>query len=427
MLRERALSTAIFVPPLIVLLVLGNPWLSLLIGLIVALGALEAFRLLRDAGYGVLPILGLVAAVAVVVDAAAPAQLVGTGLLLTALAVMLIAVGSFAKPDPRDGLSTWVATTFGALYVGLLAFVIRLVGLTGGIGSGKPLQSKSVFLVGRDKTGHWLRNRYSDLTDKASYYGIPDPELAVVFPSNVIGLAARGSELFRAAVTQVLAEALRIHAEDEEACAAMGRHALPLLGARRAYLTHCNSGRLATAGIGTAFGVFVTAQAAGLEPSVFVGEVRPLLQGARLTAFELAERSIRGTLLPDSAAGSLLRAGRVDAVFVGADRIARNGDTANKVGTYPIAELARANGVPFYVVAPTSTIDATLPDGSLIPIEERSPAEVAEFRGVRVAPAGFPVWNPAFDLTPGHLVSAFVTELGVHFPPYHFGGPARSA
>ena len=126
MLRERALSTAIFVPPLIVLLVLGNPWLSLLIGLIVALGALEAFRLLRDAGYGVLPILGLVAAVAVVVDAAAPAQLVGTGLLLTALAVMLIAVGSFAKPDPRDGLSTWVATTFGALYVGLLAFVIRL-------------------------------------------------------------------------------------------------------------------------------------------------------------------------------------------------------------------------------------------------------------------------------------------------------------
>ena len=228
-------------------------------------------------------------------------------------------------------------------------------------------------------------------------------------------------------MTQVLAEALRIHAEDEEACAAMGRHALPLLGARRAYLTHCNSGRLATAGIGTAFGVFVTAQAAGLEPSVFVGEVRPLLQGARLTAFELAERSIRGTLLPDSAAGSLLRAGRVDAVFVGADRIARNGDTANKVGTYPIAELARANGVPFYVVAPTSTIDATLPDGSLIPIEERSPAEVAEFRGVRVAPAGFPVWNPAFDLTPGHLVSAFVTELGVHFPPYHFGGPARSA
>ena len=126
MLRERALSAAIFVPPLIVLLVLGNPWLSLLIGLIVALGALEAFRLLRDAGYGVLPILGLVAAVAVVVDAAAPAQLVGTGLLLTALAVMLIAVGSFAKPDPRDGLSTWVATTFGALYVGLLAFVIRL-------------------------------------------------------------------------------------------------------------------------------------------------------------------------------------------------------------------------------------------------------------------------------------------------------------
>jgi methylthioribose-1-phosphate isomerase len=223
--------------------------------------------------------------------------------------------------------------------------------------------------------------------------------------------AARNAE-------SLLAEARAIHGQDEAACAAMGRNALPLMRSGGTYLTHCNTGRFATAGIGTAFGVFVTAHEAGLDPFVYATEVRPLLQGARLTAYELRERGIRGALLPDSAAGALLRSGRIDGVFVGADRIARNGDTANKIGTYSLAELARANGVPFHVVAPTTTIDASISDGSLIPIEERAAAEVLEFRGDLTAPPGFPVWNPAFDVTPAHLVAAIVTEQGVFRAPY---------
>lgn len=221
-----------------------------------------------------------------------------------------------------------------------------------------------------------------------------------------------------AVTARLLAEARAIHAEDEAACAAMGRHGATLLRAGGTYLTHCNTGRLAATGIGTAFGVFVTAQALGLRPTVYVGEVRPLLQGARLTAFEMRERGIAGFLMPDSAAGSLLRSGRIEAVFVGADRIAANGDTANKVGTYPLAELARANGVPFYVVAPTSTIDRSIADGSSIPIEERAADEVRGFGGARTAPGGFPVHNPAFDVTPGHLISGIVTERGIARPPY---------
>ncbi len=218
--------------------------------------------------------------------------------------------------------------------------------------------------------------------------------------------------------TRLLAEARRIHAEDESACAAMARNALPLLRAGGTYLTHCNTGRFATAGIGTAFGVFVGAHAAGLDPFVYATEVRPLLQGARLTAYELRERGIRGALIPDSAAGALLASGRIDGVFVGADRIAVNGDAANKIGTYALAELARANGVPFHVVAPTSTIDASISDGSLIPIEERDADEVRRFLGARSAPDGFPVWNPAFDVTPNRLISAIVTERGLHRAPY---------
>jgi methylthioribose-1-phosphate isomerase len=217
---------------------------------------------------------------------------------------------------------------------------------------------------------------------------------------------------------RLLSEARTIHREDEEACTAMGRHGASLLREGGTYLTHCNTGRLATAGIGTAFAVFATAQAWGLRPTVYVGEVRPLLQGARLTAFEMRERGIDGRLMPDSAAGSLLRSGRIEAVFVGADRIARNGDTANKVGTYPLAEIARANGVPFYVVAPTSTLDLSLADGSSIPVEQRGADEVLRFGGTPTAPDGFPVHNPAFDVTPAHLVAAVVTERGIARPPF---------
>jgi methylthioribose-1-phosphate isomerase len=238
-------------------------------------------------------------------------------------------------------------------------------------------------------------------------------------------LAAVGAEHDPEGVAvRLLTEARRVHAEDEAACLAMGRHALALLRPGGSYLTHCNTGRLATAGIGTAFGAFVTAAARGYRPVVYACEVRPLLQGSRLTAFELRERGIEGRLLPDSAAGSLLRSGGVEAVFVGADRVARNGDTANKVGTYPLAELARANGVPFFVVAPTSTVDLSLADGSLVPIEQRGAEEVLGFAGTQVAPAGFPVLNPAFDVTPGHLVSAVVTERGVVRAPSEQSLPA---
>lgn len=225
----------------------------------------------------------------------------------------------------------------------------------------------------------------------------------------------------------LLAEARAIHREDEAACAAMGRFGASLLRAGGTYLTHCNTGRLASAGIGTAFAAFVTAQAWGLRPKVYVGEVRPLLQGARLTAFEMRERGIDGCLLPDSAAGSLLRSGKIEAVLVGADRIAVNGDAANKIGTYSLAALARANGVPFYVVAPTTTIDAALADGSGIPIEQRSADEVLGFAGVRTAPEGFPVHNPAFDVTPAELVTAIVTERGIARPPYDLAGLAVRA
>jgi methylthioribose-1-phosphate isomerase len=220
---------------------------------------------------------------------------------------------------------------------------------------------------------------------------------------------------------RLLAEARRIHAEDEAACAAMGRHGASLIREGGTYLTHCNTGRLAATGIGTALGVLVTAHAWGLRPTVCVGEVRPLLQGARLTAFELRERGIDGFLLPDSAAGSLLASGRIDGVLVGADRIAANGDTANKIGTYPLAEIARANGVPFWVVAPTTTIDVAIADGSSIPIEQRSADEVRGFAGVQTCPRGFPVHNPAFDVTPATLISGIVTERGVARPPFELG------
>lgn len=228
--------------------------------------------------------------------------------------------------------------------------------------------------------------------------------------------AAAGIDDAAERVRVLLREARTIHAEDEAACAAMGAHGAALLRDGGTYLTHCNTGRLATAGIGTAFGVFVTAHAQGLRPTVLCGEVRPLLQGARLTAFELRERGIPGRLHPDGAVGSVLRSGRVEAVFVGADRIARNGDTANKIGTYVLAELARSHGVPFYVVAPTSTVDPRLPDGDGIPIEERAAAEVLGFAGVATAPPEFPVHNPAFDVTPAHLITGIVTERGVVSP-----------
>ena len=230
--------------------------------------------------------------------------------------------------------------------------------------------------------------------------------------------AARAGTSPAEAERLALAEAGRIAAQDRESCRLIGEHGRAELAGRSRLLTHCNTGRLATAGIGTALGVVYTMAAAGEPVQVWAPETRPLLQGARLTAWELATAGIPVTLLPDTATGSVLAGGQVDAVIVGCDRVARNGDTANKVGTYNLAVLARANGVPFYVAGPMSSFDPDTPDGSAIVIEQRSPDEVRGVGASRTAPDGVAVWNPAFDVTPAELITAFVTDVGVLRPPY---------
>ena len=186
-------------------------------------------------------------------------------------------------------------------------------------------------------------------------------------------------------------------------------------------LTHCNAGALATFGYGTALGVIRAAHAAGKRIHVYADETRPVLQGARLTVWELMREGIPCTLIADSMAGSLMQRGGIDLVIVGADRIAANGDTANKIGTYALAILAKAHEIPFYVAAPLSTIDPLLKDGSAIPIEERNTDEITHFGGVRTAPEGAVVWNPAFDVTPNGLITAMISETGVIRPPLAVG------
>jgi methylthioribose-1-phosphate isomerase len=213
-------------------------------------------------------------------------------------------------------------------------------------------------------------------------------------------------------------EADAVAAEDIEACRAIGRHGAALLSGERAVLTHCNAGALATAGYGTALGVIRGAVEAGKPIRVLADETRPFLQGARLTAWELSRDGIPVELITDGMAGHFLSRGAVEAVVVGADRIAANGDVANKIGTYGLAVIAKENGVPFYVAAPTTTVDLACPDGASIPIEERSPAEVLRIAGVPIAPAGVPARHVAFDVTPARYVTAIVTERGVCRPPY---------
>ncbi len=222
----------------------------------------------------------------------------------------------------------------------------------------------------------------------------------------------------------LLAEAKGIHEEDIAANLRMGELGAALLPAGARVLTLCNTGALATGGHGTALGVIRTAFAQEKLGMVYACETRPVLQGARLTAWELGREGIPFRLIADSAAGLLFRRGEVDAVLVGADRIAKNGDFANKVGTYVLAVLAQRHGVPFYVVAPSSSFDLALPSGEAIPIEERAEEEVLEPYGCRFAPPGARAWNPAFDLTPAELVTAFVTEKGVIRPPYVHTIPA---
>ncbi|MBI4868391.1 MAG: S-methyl-5-thioribose-1-phosphate isomerase [Candidatus Wallbacteria bacterium] len=225
----------------------------------------------------------------------------------------------------------------------------------------------------------------------------------------------RGLEAVRAALEE---EALEIARQDRETCAAMGRHGATLIPRDARVLTHCNTGSLATAGSGTALAVIREAHARGRVKLVYVDETRPYLQGARLTAWELAQDGIPQRLIADSMAAFLMARGEVDFVVLGADRIAANGDVANKIGTYGLSVQARHHGVPFYVAAPLSTVDVRKATGAGIPIEERPARELTELAGIAIAPEGVGVWNPSFDVTPHQHITGIITEVGVLRPPY---------
>lgn len=222
----------------------------------------------------------------------------------------------------------------------------------------------------------------------------------------------------------VEAEALSIAREDEASCHAIGAHGMSLFSAGDGVLTHCNAGALATGAWGTALAPIFLSHRAGVRLHVFVDETRPFMQGARLTAWELMEAGIDSTLITDNMAAHFMGQGAIQKVIVGADRIAANGDVANKIGTYGVAIIAREHGIPVYVAAPTSTVDLSLATGREIPIEMRDPSEVTSFRGQPVAPTGMHALHPAFDVTPAKYVSAIITEVGIHYPPF---GPALAS
>ena len=217
---------------------------------------------------------------------------------------------------------------------------------------------------------------------------------------------------------EMVDEARRMHVEDIAANEAMGKHGAVLLPSSGGVLTHCNAGALATAGYGTALGVIRAAVESGKKLHVFADETRPFLQGSRLTAWELMKDNIPTTVISDNMAGAIMRQGKINAVVVGADRIAANGDVANKIGTYTVAILAKEHGIPFYVAAPISTVDLGTADGSKIPIEQRAATEVTHLAGKQLTPDGVGVENPAFDVTPHEYVTAIITERGVARPPY---------
>jgi methylthioribose-1-phosphate isomerase len=244
-----------------------------------------------------------------------------------------------------------------------------------------------------------------------------------------VNLAWATSRMLRAAEQHLVAdesesyialrdEAHAIMAEDLAMCHAIGGHGAALIPPRGNVLTHCNAGGLATAGYGTALAPIRTAHEQGRQIHVFVDETRPFMQGARLTAWELQRANVPLTLITDSMAGYFMRHREIDCVIVGADRVVANGDIANKIGTYSVAVLAQAHGIPFYVAAPSSTVDFSLPDGDAIPIEQRDPAEVTSISGQPIAPAGVHAAHPAFDVTPHELITAIITERGVVYPPF---------
>jgi methylthioribose-1-phosphate isomerase len=234
----------------------------------------------------------------------------------------------------------------------------------------------------------------------------------------VFGEGARAGESAEELANRLDAEAQKIHDEDVASCRAMGAHGAQILADGSRVLTHCNAGALATAGYGSALGVIRAAVESGKKIAVFADETRPFLQGARLTAWELVRDGINTTVITESMAGPLMRAGEIDAVIVGADRIAANGDTANKIGTYTVAVLAHEHKIPFYVAAPVSTIDLGTAEGDRIPIEERDQREVSHLGSARLTPEGAKIRNPAFDVTPHRYITGIVTERGILRPPY---------
>ncbi|MGQ0713520.1 MAG: S-methyl-5-thioribose-1-phosphate isomerase [Gemmatimonadaceae bacterium] len=253
---------------------------------------------------------------------------------------------------------------------------------------------------------------------------------AVNLPRAIDRMSARAHEIDGSAVDVL--EALRSEAtalleEDRAMCLRIGDHALPLVADRACILTHCNAGALATTGIGTALAPIYLAHAMGRRVEVIVDETRPLLQGSRLTAWELSRAGIPVTVIADGAAASLMRSGAISLCIVGADRIAANGDVANKIGTYGLALAAQHHGVPFYVAAPSSTLDRSLPNGDVIPIERRAPDEIARLRDTRLVPEAARVDNPAFDVTPWEMITAIVTDEGVFRRPFDFAQGAQGA
>lgn len=261
----------------------------------------------------------------------------------------------------------------------------------------------------------------AELKEVTGYLATSRPTAVNLFWAleRIEGTAEKHKDLEIAQLKAVLLdEAQNIIEEDRARCRAIGQHGLDLIRNGDTILTHCNAGGLATSDYGTALAVMFSAHESGKNISVYADETRPLLQGARLTAWELMQAGIDVTLICDNMAAQVMKEGRIQSVIVGADRIAANGDTANKIGTYNVAILANAHDIPFYVAAPTSTLDFSLKTGDLIPIEQRAAEEVTEGFGNRTAPEGVKVYSPAFDVTPAHLITAIITEKGIAHPPY---------
>jgi methylthioribose-1-phosphate isomerase len=311
----------------------------------------------------------------------------------------------FTQIDCRDVETLWEAIKMlrvrGAPAIGIAAAYGVCLGLQ--------------TVAGGDESAFFAR-----LEEVADYLASSRPTAVNLFwaldrmKAKAIGL--RGKMPVGEIAADLLAEARAIHEEDRQMCRAIGRHGAELLADGQGVLTHCNAGGLATADYGTALAVFFAAAESGKRLHVYADETRPLLQGARLTTWELMERGIDVTLICDSMAAQVMREGRIQAVVTGADRIAANGDAANKIGTYSAAVLAAAHNVPFYVAAPTSTFDLSLSTGDEIPIEQRDPREITHPLGRQAAPEGTRVYNPAFDVTPARLIKALICEKGIIEP-----------